>query len=372
MVRFRIFILVSILMILTVGISSISYAAYTSPYAEPTSLVRYGNTGIGVKWVQDMLRQNGYSLTIDGAFGPQTQNAVILFQKENSLEVDGIVGALTRSALKKELGSASTTTTTNSSTTTVNAYRYASANVNFRNGPSTGNTSYGILAKGTEVYVYQNRSDGWSYVKYNNRYGYINTTYLQVTKPVTTTTSNTSTNTTTTNTSLPAFSRNAKDLLTIIKNCKSYYANNNFNYSLADGVRSIPADKSKSYSGKYYVDCSAFTTWVLYEYANANGKTAMKNYFSYQRNSATFASIGANGGNDYLQVVNGGLANAKPGDILVTQGHVEFFSSYTQNANGTISMKVYNCGSDGSIKVAGISNSATKNASEIKYILRVK
>ena len=367
MVKFRFLLIVSILTILL--LSSISYAAYTSPYAEPVTLVKYGNTGTGVKWVQDMLQHNGYSITVDGDFGPKTKNAVMLFQQANRLEVDGIVGELTRNALKKALGSTSNTSSNSNSTTSVNSYMYASANVNFRNGPSTSNSSYGILSKGTIVYVYQNRSDGWSYVKYNNRYGYINTTYLQSSKPATTVTNTTGGSTSTT---LSSFSRNSKDLLTIIKNCKSFYANSNFHYSLADGVRTIPADKSKSYSGKYYVDCSSFVTWVLYEYGSANGNTAMKNYFSYQRNSATFASIGANGGNDYLKVVSGGLANAKAGDIIVTQGHVEFFSSYTKNSNGTISLKVYNCGSDGSIKIDGVSSSATRYESEIKYILRVK
>ena len=105
----------------------------------------------------------------------------------------------------------------------------------------------------------------------------------------------------------------------------------------------------------------------------------MQSYFSYQRNSATFASIGANGGNNYLSVVskktataNVNLANAKPGDILVSNGHVEFFNSYTTNSNGTVTLKVYNCGSTSSIQASGLTTSATKNVSDITYILRVK
>lgn len=365
-VKFRNLLLISILIVFSVSISSLTFAAYSSPYPEPSGLIRYGNTGSGVKWVQDMLRQNGYSIAIDGEFGPQTQNAVILFQRSKGLEVDGIVGPATRNALKNVMGSAPSTSS-NNSTTVINANRYTSDNVNFRSGPSTSHSSFGVLAKGTQVYVMQNRSDGWSYVKYNGRYGYIYTTYLQIAKPTVSSLTNTNTSNT-----LPKFNRNSADLLTIIKNCKNYYANNNFTYSLANGARTIPADNSKLYSGKYCVDCSSFVTWVLYEYASATGNTSMKNYFSYQRNSATFASIGASGGNNYLKVVAGGLANAKAGDILVTSGHVEFFSSYVKNANGTISMKVYNCGSDGSIKVTGVSNSATKYESEIKYILRIK
>ena len=105
----------------------------------------------------------------------------------------------------------------------------------------------------------------------------------------------------------------------------------------------------------------------------------MKNYFSYQRNSSTFASIGANGGNSYLSVIskktsasNVNLSKAKPGDILVSPGHVEFFNSYSLNSNGTVTLKVYNCGSTSAIQAPGITTSATRNISDITYILRIK
>ena len=57
-----------------------TFAAYTSPYAEPSILIRNGNYGTGVKWVQDMLNHNGYNLTVDGAFGNNTLSAVKSFQ----------------------------------------------------------------------------------------------------------------------------------------------------------------------------------------------------------------------------------------------------------------------------------------------------
>ena len=348
-------ILIFVLFFITIfSISNFLNAYYTSNYKEPTVLLKVNARGEGVKWLQDMLNYNGYSLTVDGIFGNNTLNAVKKFQAKVNITVDGIVGVQTRNKLKQN----------GSSVSTINDYRYTSANVNFRSGPSTSYSSLGILAKDTKVYVVNKRSDGWAYVKYNNKYGYIYSQYLKTSI--------------TTNT-LPKFNRTATYLTNIIKNCKAYYANNNFYYSLAAGVRSIPADSSKTYSGKRYVDCSSFTSWVLYEYALANGKTSMKNYFSTQKTSSTFASIGADGGNNYLNVVdskssskNVNLANAKEGDILVTKGHVEFFNSYTKNTNGTITLKVYNCGSDSSIKVSGVTYSATKYESEILYILRVK
>lgn len=341
-------------------LSSISFAAYTNSYTEPTTLIKKGTYGTGVKWVQDMLNHNGYFLTVDGAFGNATYNAVIDFQKNKGLEVDGIVGPATRNALK-----------TYANTSTINSYKYTTTKVNFRSGPGTSYASYGVLNANTKVYAYSKTSTGWIYVKYGTTYGYIYAQYLSDTTTSSTTTVNSN--------GLPSFNRNSTNLLTIIKNCKAYYANNNFYYSTAAGVRSIPADKSTSYSGKYYVDCSSYVTWALYEYALANGKTSMQNYFSYQRNSATFASIGAAGGNSYLQVIdakNGSdyvdLSLAKPGDILVSSGHVEFFSSYTNPSGNYINIKVYNCGSNTSIKASGVTTSATLNKGDIKYILRVK
>ena len=345
----------SITLILLISFASISYASYSSSYSEPTILIKQGSYGTGVKWVQDMLNHNGYSLTVDGAFGTKTYNAVVNFQKNKDLLVDGIVGSATRNALKNNAYS----------TNTINAYRYTNTRVNFRNGPGISYYSKGILEKGTKIYVYQVRNDGWAYIKYNNSYGYVYNQYL----------STSINNTVTINLNgLPTFQRTNTNLLEIIKACKTYYTNNNFVYSLAPGVRTIPADKSKLYNGNYSVDCSSYVSWVLYEYALINGKTDMKNYFSYQRNSSTFANIGANGGNNYLEVIDSGsidLSKAKQGDILVSPGHVEFFNSYTQSGN-MVNIKVYNCGSTSTVRVAGVTTSATRNVNDISYILRVR
>ena len=153
----------AVTLVLLISFASISYASYSSSYSEPTTLIRKGSSGTGVKWVQDMLNHNGYSLTVDGAFGTKTYNAVVNFQKSKGLSVDGIVGPATRNALKNSAYSSN-------STGTINAYRYTNTRVNFRNGPGTSYNSKGILEKGTKVYVYQVRKDGWAYIKYNNSY----------------------------------------------------------------------------------------------------------------------------------------------------------------------------------------------------------
>ena len=57
--------------------------------------LRNGSNGNFVYLLQYLLSQNGFSLTVDGAFGANTLNAVVAFQTANGLTADGIVGANT-------------------------------------------------------------------------------------------------------------------------------------------------------------------------------------------------------------------------------------------------------------------------------------
>ncbi|MFF7329886.1 peptidoglycan-binding protein [Streptomyces sp. NPDC090306] len=57
--------------------------------------MRSGATGQTVKTVQYLLNAHGAALTADGDFGTNTYNAVVAFQSANGLTADGIVGPLT-------------------------------------------------------------------------------------------------------------------------------------------------------------------------------------------------------------------------------------------------------------------------------------
>lgn len=73
------------------------------PYTEPSTNLKKGAKGDGVRWVQWMLTECGYSVGrygVDGDFGNDTRTAVRTFQKDSRLSVDAIVGPLTRAALK--------------------------------------------------------------------------------------------------------------------------------------------------------------------------------------------------------------------------------------------------------------------------------
>ncbi len=61
--------------------------------------IRYGASGDDVKELQRQLNANGFSLTVDGIWGDQTEAAVRKYQKQNGLSVDGIVGEKTWGSL---------------------------------------------------------------------------------------------------------------------------------------------------------------------------------------------------------------------------------------------------------------------------------
>ncbi len=63
------------------------------------TIVKRGASGFRVTAIQHLLRQHGYTLTVDGAFGPTTQSRVVSFQHAQGLAADGVVGPKTWSAL---------------------------------------------------------------------------------------------------------------------------------------------------------------------------------------------------------------------------------------------------------------------------------
>ena len=71
-----------------------------SPAAPP---LRRGYRGQAVRDLQAALSGAGYTVAADGAFGPQTQDAVERFQRDAGLSADGIVGPRTRAALREAL-----------------------------------------------------------------------------------------------------------------------------------------------------------------------------------------------------------------------------------------------------------------------------
>lgn len=69
----------------------------------PTVTIRKGSTGTAVKALQTALCMLGYVLDVDSEYGPLTAKQVMLFQSDNGLEVDGITGRRTWTAVYSKL-----------------------------------------------------------------------------------------------------------------------------------------------------------------------------------------------------------------------------------------------------------------------------
>lgn len=69
------------------------------PYKKPQRTVMNGDSGDMVRWVQWYLKQYGFNIAVDGSFGSNTLNTVKNFQSLKGLEIDGMVGPLTKNKL---------------------------------------------------------------------------------------------------------------------------------------------------------------------------------------------------------------------------------------------------------------------------------
>ena len=76
-------------------------------------LWKYGDQGDTVKKIQTALNNRGYNLDVDGIFGDETKKAVMKYQNENKLAVDGIVGNNTWNSLFNGLSSSTPSASTN-------------------------------------------------------------------------------------------------------------------------------------------------------------------------------------------------------------------------------------------------------------------
>lgn len=61
----------------------------------------FGSSGVSVKVLQRLLLSNGYAVQVDGVFGALTESAVKAFQNRRNLGADGVVGSKTWRELSK-------------------------------------------------------------------------------------------------------------------------------------------------------------------------------------------------------------------------------------------------------------------------------
>ena len=71
-----------------------------NPYKLSKRLIKYGDKGESVKWMQWELNRHGANLKTDGIFLNHTKLALLLFQKDHQLTQDAICGPKTIAALQ--------------------------------------------------------------------------------------------------------------------------------------------------------------------------------------------------------------------------------------------------------------------------------
>ncbi len=99
----------------------------------------------------------------------------------------------------------------------------------------------------------------------------------------------------------------ATTFLGIAKQCHDYIKDNNFYY--------VQGNKIPYPNGTNYIDCSAYVTWVLYEYGYTE-------FAGHQKDTAWFMGSGPSKmGWTILKP-----SEAKAGDLLVKSGHIEIFA----------------------------------------------
>jgi hypothetical protein len=80
---------------ISVGAGNLSGVGATTA----TPILKLGSVGDLVVWAQEHLATAGYTIPIDGDYGPTTRSAIESFQTAEGLTADGIAGAATWSAL---------------------------------------------------------------------------------------------------------------------------------------------------------------------------------------------------------------------------------------------------------------------------------
>ena len=135
-------------------------------------LLKKGMVGDDVKELQERLDKANYSAGgADGKFGSNTENAVMAFQHDNGLEVDGIVGEKTVAALKAKTdepeGKENEVPEKKEEPAAEGNIEIAKGAWNVRTGPGAEYASAGIVHGGDKLKEVKN--EGWLPIEFDGR-----------------------------------------------------------------------------------------------------------------------------------------------------------------------------------------------------------
>ncbi len=147
-----------------------------------------GAEGAEVFTMQAALRSLGYSITVDGKYGPATVSTVKSFQRQHGLRADGIAGDKTLTLLYSLApGSANFPTAAPSPVFPTQAPQYdgettatvatTGGSLNLRQSPNSAARVVTTIPNGDQVIVLE-RGTGWAAVVYEGVSGYVMVRYL--------------------------------------------------------------------------------------------------------------------------------------------------------------------------------------------------
>lgn len=148
-----------------------------------------GASGDEVWAMQSALQSLGYSITVDGKYGPATVSVVKSFQRQHGLEADGVAGNKTLTLLYTLVSGASnnpaiataaptaSTLSPQSAGGTVATVFTGGASLNLRQYASSGAKVITTIPNGEKVIVHD-RDAAWASVVYEGIAGYVMVNYL--------------------------------------------------------------------------------------------------------------------------------------------------------------------------------------------------
>lgn len=157
-----------------------------APTAAPSgsyTKLQQGDSGNDVRQMQQALRKLGFSLSVDGKFGPGTLSAVKAFQQKYGLKTDGIAGSQTLSLLYSLTAATPTPTKAPaanvppSNVSSIARVTTTGGTLNLRENANDRADVLTTIPNNTLISVYSKGST-WCSVSYQNTFGYVMTKYL--------------------------------------------------------------------------------------------------------------------------------------------------------------------------------------------------
>lgn len=156
-------------------------------------LLKKGMNGEDVKMLQQLLKQLGYELKIDGNFGSETEEKVMIFQTDFDLEVDGKYGSLSHEALMNAIADHDAGQTEPESPqtpaepapeekpakpiATVVKIVSKGGNVNIRTGNSSEYAKITSVKPGSRFIYVATAANGWNAIEINGQVGWVSGEY---------------------------------------------------------------------------------------------------------------------------------------------------------------------------------------------------